>query len=182
MRYLTRMEVQGTFPSSTSRMEYFPLAMRTCVPCAAASFTYSSFARAPFAPLREAPSQYFFIVFYVFCEFVGVFPRNFLNERGRVVRVGIDAVHAREDEQRPRFHETGDEGSGLIVVDALVHDRLRLRQRRDLHAPVFGLRNGVVVVDDGDGVLLAAAQQQRADVRALDGVVEVVVFDEDLPH
>ena len=59
--YLSPMPifVQGTSSESTAAMVYFALAMYTVVPCAAASFTYSSFARAPFAPAREAPTQYF---------------------------------------------------------------------------------------------------------------------------
>ena len=58
-QFKKNIAVQRALPSITSRMEYFALAMSTRVPGAAASLMYSSFAFAPFAPLREAPEQYF---------------------------------------------------------------------------------------------------------------------------
>ena len=98
------------------------------------------------------------------------------------MRVGIDPVHAGEDEQRFRPDQAGDERSRLVVVDALVDFEQGAGERRDLHAPVFRFGHGVVVVDDGNGVLLDTAQKQLADVLALDFVVEMVMLDEDLAH
>ena len=46
---------------------------------------------------------------------------------------------------------------------------------------VFLVADGVVVVDDGDGVLSRATQQHIEEMPAFFGVVEMMVLDEDLP-
>ena len=57
--------------------------------------------------------------------------------------------------------------------------RARVRQ---LHLAHLFDADRIVVVDDGDGVLRGAAQQERADVRAALFVVEMRVLHEQLPH
>lgn len=56
--YLIPMTVRGTLPSSSSDILYFALPMMTLVPILTGSIIYSSLARAPFAPLLEAPMQF----------------------------------------------------------------------------------------------------------------------------
>ena len=55
--YLTLILVAFAFPEIRSEILYRAEAIMTSVPIFTASLTYSSLARAPFAPAREAPLQ-----------------------------------------------------------------------------------------------------------------------------
>ena len=55
--YLTRILVAFALPDTKSLILYLADAIITSVPIFTASFTYSNFALAPFAPAREAPLQ-----------------------------------------------------------------------------------------------------------------------------
>ena len=80
------------------------------------------------------------------------------------------------------MHERADDGGGLVVVHAFYGVRALGARVRKLHLAHLLHADRVVVVDDRNGVLRGAAQQERADVAAALCVVEVRVLHEQLPH
>ena len=101
----------------------------------------------------------FFVFLDVFGQFICVFARDLFDEGGRIVRIGINTVYAREDEQGLGFDEAGDERCRFVVVHALVDFCVRSGKGGDLHSPVFRFGHCVVIVDDGNGILFFAAKK-----------------------
>ena len=115
-------------------------------------------------------------------ELVDVLTADARDEGLLVVGVGINAVRGGHDEQGLALDEAGDLACGLVVVHALDGVSALGEDPAYLVLAVLLIAHGVVVVDDGDGVLPRAAAEHVVKVSTLLLVVEVLVLHEDLPH
>ena len=80
------------------------------------------------------------------------------------------------------MHERADDGGRLVVVHAFKGVRAVCARMRKLHLAHLFDADRVVIVHDRHGVLRRAPQQERADMRAALGIVEMRMLHEQLPH
>ena len=115
-------------------------------------------------------------------ELVHVLAAHAFYQRLFVVRVGVNALRRRHNEQRLALDEAGNLACRFVIVDALYRTPSFGKYPAYLVLAVLLVTHGVVVIDDGDGILSRTAAEHLVKMRTLLLVVEMLVLDEYLPY